>query len=187
MLVVPIAFVSEHSETLVELDIDYRELAARAGVPRYFRAPAPNADAGFIAALAGLVRRMRGFGPGTCSHAGGRTCPGAAYRLPVCPRRPARTDGIAVTALELMRNRTAPLRLVIFDCDGVMVDSEPVSNRVVVGALTELGWPMTPGGGRAAVSRHDVSRHGADDRSAALAGRCRRVGARLESAADRRS
>ena len=35
------------------------------------------------------------------------------------------------------------LRLVIFDCDGVLVDSEPASNRVVAAACTELGWPMT--------------------------------------------
>ncbi len=35
------------------------------------------------------------------------------------------------------------LRLVIFDCDGVLVDSEPVANRVVAGSLTDLGWPMT--------------------------------------------
>jgi len=82
VLVVPIAFVSEHTETLVELDIDYKELAERVGVPRYFRAPAPNSDAGFIAALAGLVRRMRGFGPGTCSHVGGRTCPGPQTDCP---------------------------------------------------------------------------------------------------------
>lgn len=34
--------------------------------------------------------------------------------------------------------------LVIFDCDGVLVDSEPVANRVVATALTALGWPMTP-------------------------------------------
>lgn len=34
--------------------------------------------------------------------------------------------------------------LIIFDCDGVLVDSEPVANRVVAVALTELGWPMTP-------------------------------------------
>ena len=33
VVVVPITFVSEHSETLVELDIDYKALAARAGVP----------------------------------------------------------------------------------------------------------------------------------------------------------
>ncbi len=37
-----------------------------------------------------------------------------------------------------------PLRLVIFDCDGVLVDSEPVANRVVAAELTRLGWPMTP-------------------------------------------
>jgi HAD superfamily hydrolase (TIGR01509 family) len=36
------------------------------------------------------------------------------------------------------------LALVIFDCDGVLVDSEPVANRVVAASLTELGWPMTP-------------------------------------------
>ncbi len=35
------------------------------------------------------------------------------------------------------------LQLVIFDCDGVLVDSEPVANRVVAETLTELGWTMT--------------------------------------------
>lgn len=82
VLVVPIAFVCEHVETLVELDIDYKELAARLGVVQYFRAPAPNADPAFIAALAGLVRRMRCFGPGTCSPVGGRTCPGPHSECP---------------------------------------------------------------------------------------------------------
>ncbi|HEY2619234.1 MAG TPA: ferrochelatase [Acetobacteraceae bacterium] len=75
VLVVPIAFVSDHSETLVELDIDYRGLAERLGVPGYFRVPTPNADAAFIAALADLVRRARAHGAGLCSHAGGRICP----------------------------------------------------------------------------------------------------------------
>jgi ferrochelatase len=76
VLVVPIAFVSEHIETLVELDFEYKELAHETGLPGYFRAPAQNADAAFIASLAGLVRRARGFGPGLCSFVGGRTCPG---------------------------------------------------------------------------------------------------------------
>ena len=53
VLVVPIAFVSEHSETLVELDVEYRELAEQMGVPGYYRAPAQNSDPAFIAALAG--------------------------------------------------------------------------------------------------------------------------------------
>jgi len=33
---------------------------------------------------------------------------------------------------------------VIFDCDGVLVDSEAISNRVLAGLLTEIGLPMTP-------------------------------------------
>ena len=37
----------------------------------------------------------------------------------------------------------APLQLVIFDCDGVLVDSEGPSNRVVAEEVTRLGWPMT--------------------------------------------
>ena len=36
-----------------------------------------------------------------------------------------------------------PLRLVIFDCDGVLVDSEGPSNRLVAQEITLLGWPMT--------------------------------------------
>ena len=75
VLVVPIAFVSEHSETLVELDVEYREVAEKAGVPGYFRSPAQNSDPGFIEALADLVRASLGRGPGLCSFVGGRTCP----------------------------------------------------------------------------------------------------------------
>jgi ferrochelatase len=84
VLVVPIAFVSDHSETLVELDRDYRRLAERLGVPGYYRAPVQNADAAFIAALANLVRRAHARGPGLCSHAGRRVCP--AERS-LCPLR----------------------------------------------------------------------------------------------------
>lgn len=75
VLVVPIAFVSEHSETLVELDVEYRELAEKMGVPGYYRVPAQNDDPAFIAALAQAVRTARARGPGTCSFAGARACP----------------------------------------------------------------------------------------------------------------
>ena len=34
-------------------------------------------------------------------------------------------------------------KLIIFDCDGVLVDSEPLSNRVIAGIMTEIGIPMT--------------------------------------------
>jgi ferrochelatase len=75
VLVVPVAFVSEHSETLVELDADYRRLAERLGVPGYFRVPTQNSDAAFIAALANLVRHARRCGPGLCGQADRRICP----------------------------------------------------------------------------------------------------------------
>lgn len=51
LVVVPVAFVSEHSETLVELDIEYRHLAEEAGVINYQRVSALGNDAFFIDAL----------------------------------------------------------------------------------------------------------------------------------------
>ncbi len=33
--------------------------------------------------------------------------------------------------------------LVVFDCDGVLVDSEPIANRVMAEAVTALGWPLS--------------------------------------------
>ena len=74
VLIVPIAFVSEHSETLVELDVEYRHQADKAGVPGYFRVPTQSADPGFIGALADLVRGALKAGPGLCSAQGGRIC-----------------------------------------------------------------------------------------------------------------
>ena len=56
VVVAPIAFTSEHSETLVELDIELAELARRERVPGYFRAPTVGTEAGFIRGLAALVR-----------------------------------------------------------------------------------------------------------------------------------
>jgi ferrochelatase len=52
----PLSFVSEHSETLVELDIEYRHLAEKVGVPAYIRVPAVGSQPLFIAGLARLVR-----------------------------------------------------------------------------------------------------------------------------------
>ena len=55
VLVVPVAFVSEHIETLVELDRDYAELAREKGCPVYLRAPAVGVQPDFINGLAGMV------------------------------------------------------------------------------------------------------------------------------------
>jgi ferrochelatase len=57
LIVAPISFVSEHSETLVELDLDYRDLAEASGVPAYHRVPTVGTEPGFIRSLAMLVRR----------------------------------------------------------------------------------------------------------------------------------
>ena len=55
LVVVPISFVSEHIETLEEIDMEYRELAEAAGIETFARVPAPDADPTFIQALADLV------------------------------------------------------------------------------------------------------------------------------------
>ena len=55
VVVLPIAFVSEHSETLVELDMDYRDRAAALGVTPYLRVPALGTHPTFIAGLARLI------------------------------------------------------------------------------------------------------------------------------------
>ncbi|MGE3967662.1 MAG: ferrochelatase [Dongiaceae bacterium] len=62
IVLVPIAFVSEHSETLVELDIEYRELAEREGAPAYCRVPAVGTAPEFIAGLGALLRAALGKG-----------------------------------------------------------------------------------------------------------------------------
>lgn len=56
LVVVPISFVSEHIETLQEIDIEYRELAEAAGIERFQRVPALNTHAGFIDDLAAMVK-----------------------------------------------------------------------------------------------------------------------------------
>lgn len=86
IIVVPIAFVSEHSETLVELDIEYRELAEKAGAPAYIRVPTVDTDGPFIEGLATLVAGALASGREICSHAGGRLCP-AEWRG--CPQTAA--------------------------------------------------------------------------------------------------
>jgi ferrochelatase len=75
LVIVPIAFVSEHSETLVELDIEYMHMAQKAGVPFYARAPVVGTAPGFIAGLAGLVQKSLSDERDCISGAGIRICP----------------------------------------------------------------------------------------------------------------
>jgi len=78
LIIVPIAFVSEHVETLVELDIEYKKLAGEADVPHYDRVPALGTSEGFIDGLKEIVERALaregGSGQSPCSDEGGRIC-----------------------------------------------------------------------------------------------------------------
>lgn len=88
VVVVPIAFVSEHSETLVELDIEYRHLATEKGVPFYARVPTVSTVPDFIAGLAALVRFARAQ---PVEQADGLVCPNGRRACPsnfsACPGR----------------------------------------------------------------------------------------------------
>lgn len=90
LVVVPIAFVSEHSETLVELDIEYRELALRLGVPHFGRVAALGINGTFIASLADLVRRSLADAPAArdsmCAGEGDRICPAHLKGCPLAAR-----------------------------------------------------------------------------------------------------
>lgn len=83
VIVVPVAFVSEHSETLVELDMEYRHLAESVGVPRYVRVPTVGTAPDFIAGLARLVQNAPEPGPAPSN--GRRLCPRAFSRCACAP------------------------------------------------------------------------------------------------------
>jgi len=87
VVVVPIAFVSEHSETLVELDREYGDLAMAKKLPFYVRVPAQNSDPGFIRALEGMVRTLLKRDCGLASSTGQRIC---ALDKKDCPMRKLR-------------------------------------------------------------------------------------------------
>jgi len=57
LLVVPISFVSDHVETLHEIDIELAAVAAKAGIARFARAPSLNDGDDFIGALAAIAAR----------------------------------------------------------------------------------------------------------------------------------
>jgi ferrochelatase len=88
IVVSPIAFVSEHIETLVELDIDYARIAREHGARAYIRAPALGIEPGFIATLADLVEdAMKDREPSPVrSSCGNRICP---VNWRDCPNRRA--------------------------------------------------------------------------------------------------
>ena len=83
LIVVPIAFVSEHSETLVELDIEYRALAEECGVPVYRRVGTVAEDSAFISGLSSLVGDALARTQGLMGPQGTRLCPSSCARCPI--------------------------------------------------------------------------------------------------------
>lgn len=88
LLLVPISFVSEHIETLYELDILYRGVAEEVGIKHYARVPALNCRPDFIAALANLVEKEL---PAVNNHQSQSICP--VYAVP-CQLTPACTNDL---------------------------------------------------------------------------------------------
>jgi ferrochelatase len=86
LIVVPIAFVSEHSETLVELDIEYGHLAKQNGVPHYVRVPTVSTAPSYIAGLANLVREALA-GNGAVTPGGGKRRCAPGFILCACSPR----------------------------------------------------------------------------------------------------
>lgn len=69
VLAVPVAFTSDHIETLYEIDIEYKEEAAAAGIARFVRAPALNDEDLLTTAQAELVRdHLRAQTPSTSQY-----------------------------------------------------------------------------------------------------------------------
>ena len=85
ILIVPIAFVSEHSETLVELDIEYKEIAEKLGVQEYHRVAAVGAHKSFINGLADLVRNLlnKDMKISSSSETGKRVCSSQHIQCPL--------------------------------------------------------------------------------------------------------
>lgn len=84
VMITPIAFVSEHVETLVELDHEYAELAKEVGATPYVRVPALGGAPEFIDGLAKMVRDALGERAGSVAPACGWRC---GPELSKCPCR----------------------------------------------------------------------------------------------------
>lgn len=86
IVIVPVAFTSEHSETLVELDEEYAEVARRHGAAAYVRVSTVGAAPEFIAGLTELVRRALLSDVAICSQYDRRICPKSFGGCPNNPR-----------------------------------------------------------------------------------------------------
>jgi ferrochelatase len=89
VIVVPIAFVSEHVETLVELDREYAERAVGWGIPAYIRVPTVGTSPAFIEGLADVIVDALAHDPSPQPPGERRSCPSDAR---CCPCRVAGSE-----------------------------------------------------------------------------------------------
>ncbi len=82
VIVLPHAFTQEHVETLVEIEIEYRHVAEKIGVPGYKRVPVVGTHATFINGLADIVR-AEGYRTWLAPNTGKRLCPKEFCRCPM--------------------------------------------------------------------------------------------------------
>ena len=83
-VIIPIAFVSDHSETLVELDIEYLELSKQIGIEKYYRVPSLNIERNFIQGLCNIVKNINKNENSAifCGENSSRICP---RKFKLCP------------------------------------------------------------------------------------------------------
>lgn len=75
VIILPHAFTQEHVETLVEIEIEYREVADHLGVPGFYRVPTAGTHPDFIRGLADMVLATQ-VSPDIASYLGAPYCTG---------------------------------------------------------------------------------------------------------------
>jgi len=75
VLIYPHSFVSEHVETLIELDIEYKHVADQLGIKNYKRVPTVSVNKLFINALADMITSQENRVCEVKSDTGNRICP----------------------------------------------------------------------------------------------------------------
>lgn len=131
VLVVPIAFTSDHIETLSEIDIEYGELAASLGMTGFRRAPSLNARVEFLDAMADLVHthlvdavphspQYRARCPG-CTNTSCRSVPSrlVAPRVQVCTNNASNHRGGEVAKPDGGKREAAGREIVARDLTGM--------------------------------------------------------------------
>jgi ferrochelatase len=82
IILVPLSFVSEHSETLFELDIEYGDLAKKHGIKKYIRIPTVSTHPKFINFLVDICSKMLDYRGIICSGEKTRVCPNTCKSCP---------------------------------------------------------------------------------------------------------